>query len=746
MIEEILNTIKQHENYKGQIVKIYELNGVDYKRCEVPSFIDERVRKALERLGIFSLYTHQVEAIEALKNGFNVILTSSTASGKTLAFNIPVLDALYRNKKATALYLYPTKALAQDQLEKLKLFSEFPIGTYDGDTPQDERIYLRNKGRIIIANPDILHVGLLPNHLLFGRFLSNLKFIVIDEAHYYSGVLGSHFAMVMRRLRRILSYYGSFPQFFLSSATLENPEEFSFKLVGEHFKWIKGPALSPFKKLFVIFNPAIVNETLNIRKSTLSEAIWIVETLLNQGKNVIVFEKSRKGVEILSKQLKERIGNTFEISPYRAGYTVTLRREIEKRIKSGQVRCVVSTNALELGIDIGELDATVIVGYPGTLSSLFQQSGRSGRVKESITFFIVSSNPLDQYFTKDPEYLFSNKFESISIDLDNPYIIKPHLACAAYEVPLSPDIDSEYFGNYFGNGVKELESNGTIVKKSEHFFLNSKTSIASQFSLRSTGEEHIRLIDMETGKTIEKMSKKRALEEAFPSAVYLHLTETYVVKKMDLENGVIYLKKEQTDFYTDALAIETIWIEKTIREKQLRHINVYFGEVVVEEVIRGFVKKQFFTDRKIETCPLDLPKIEFKTKAMWFTIEDSIVNKIKSVEDLPGSIHALEHALVGMLPIIVQCDRKDIGGVSHPKHPDTNLTSIFLYDGVEGGIGITEKAFERVEDLLNITFKSISSCPCKEGCPSCIYSPKCGNENKPLSKNGSILLLKEILS
>ena len=744
MVKTVLNNIESNENYKGQIVKVFNIRKENYETFDFPEFVDETIKQKLQNNGIYKLYKHQLDAINLIKDGYNVVITSSTSSGKTLSFNIPILSTLSQDKHSTALYLYPTKALAQDQLLKLRELTDILAGTYDGDTPKDERTQLRNYGRIIVANPDILHVGILPNHFLWGKFLQNLKYVVIDEAHYYSGVLGSQLAMVMRRLRRVLSQYNAYPQFILSSATLENPEEFAFRLVGERFQLVEGPINPPNEKLFVIFNPELINAELNLRKNVLKEAVWVIEALLEQGKRVIVFQKSRHGVELLSRLLKERAGDRFNIVPYRAGYSKELRRNIESDLKNGNIDCIISTNALELGIDIGELDATVIVGYPGTISSLFQQSGRSGRQKESITIFIPSSNPLDQYFTKDPDYIFNSNFESISIDLENPYILKPHLLCAAYEVPILPESDDEYFGGKLKESTDELENEGTLIKKGERFFIDSKTSPAKDISLRSAGEENIKLIDMDSDKLLEKISKDRALEEAFVGAVYMHLSDTYVVKSMDLENKVVYLKKEDSDYYTDSLAIETIWIDKALKEKKIP-IPVYFGEVTVEETIRGFVKKQFFTDKKIGTEPLDLPKITFKTKGLWFTLDDSYTKEVKEKDDFLGAVHAMEHSLVAMMPLIVQCDRNDVGGVSHPKHPDTDLTTIFLYDGIEGGIGITEKAYDRIDELLEAAYRSISTCPCKDGCPACIFSPKCGNENNPLSKSGAIMLLKEVL-
>lgn len=745
MLDKVLLNLKTSENYSGQIVKAFYLQSESYEKFPLPDSLSFALKEKLVKDGINYLYRHQIESFNLLQDGYNVVITSSTASGKTLAFNIPILDTLFRNKNATALYLYPTKALAHDQFEKLEKLVDFTIGTYDGDVARDEKAALRRKSRIIFANPDILHVGILPNHIQWDRFFSNLKYVVIDEAHFYSGVLGSHFAMIMRRLRRVLSNYGSFPQFVISSATLENPEEFSFRLIGERFKLVDGPKNPQAKKLMIIFNPKLIDKELNIRKNIIKEAVWVTKTLLESGNHVIVFEKSRKGVELLYKYLKDEVNDEYAISPYRAGYSKEQRRKIERGVKNGEIKCIIATNALELGIDIGELDATVIVGYPGKLSSLFQQSNRSGRNKDSVTVFITSSNPLDQYFTKDPDYLVNKKFESININLDNPYILKPHLLCAAYEVPIKENLDSDYFGNYLQTYLKELYDSGELVKRNDKYFANSKYSIADKVNIRGVGEENIKLIDLDSNKEIEKMSLQRALEEVFPNAVYMHMGETYVSKKLDVENKVVLLQKEKVDYYTDSLAIENIWVRRVLKHKKETNLDIYFGEVVVNEIIRGFVMKEFFTDKKIGTEPLELPSIDFVTKATWFIIPNEIVNEVKLIDDLLGSIHAMEHSLVSMMPLIVQCDRNDVGGVSHPKHPDTEGTTIFLYDGIEGGIGITEKAYDKMFDLLNAAYKSVSSCPCKDGCPSCIFSPKCGNENKPLSKSGAILLLRKIL-
>ncbi|MGC8721934.1 MAG: DEAD/DEAH box helicase [Caldisericaceae bacterium] len=751
MYNPVIEDLKSDENYHGQFVRIFELPGETYESVALPQFISEHLRTSLKKIGISSLYSHQLEVIEHINKGENVIITTNTSSGKTLAFNIPIVDTLIKNPLSTSLYLYPTKALTQDQLEKFKELkgdSGIETGVYDGDTPREERTHLRKYGRVIFGNPDILHFGILPNHMNWSSFFSHLQFIVIDEAHYYSGVLGSHMSEVIRRLRRVCNYYGAHPQFILASATLNNPEEFAFNLVGERFALISKEASHTNKKTFVLFNPELIEPGMNLRKSAYKEAVWVIKRLMKNNLKSIVFVKSRKGVELLTRMLKNNLDENEKplVSSYRAGYTVDKRREIEKNLKDGSLHTVITTNALELGIDIGSLDATVIVGYPGSISSIMQQSGRSGRKGDSLTVFITSSNPIDQYFAKDPMYIFENHYENLTVNPHNPYIELPHLKCAAYEIPIDPEVDDEYFGQGFREGINLLKSEGYLEKRLNHYFYVSKDAPHPSINLRTEGEEQIDLIDDTTNITLERISRSRAIEEAFPGAVYLHLTDTYIVKELNLLKHFALLTKEDSEYYTDSLAIESIWIEKTLSEKRFHNIDVSYGDVLVQEIVRGFVKKQFETDKKIGTEILELPDIKFHTKALWFTMEQSLFKRVlKEGEDIPGTIHAVEHSMVGIMPLIVVCDRNDLGGVSHPLHPDTGLATIFVYDGIEGGVGLTEKGYEHIEELLTSSLKSIASCPCKDGCPSCIYSPKCGNENSPLSKKGAIILLEDIL-
>lgn len=750
-MREILEKIRKSEHYSGQFARIVHIPAEKIPIEQIPDNINKRIVEFLKSRGIEGLYKHQVETFNAVKNGENVIITTGTSSGKTLAFNIPVLDALLSEKQASALYIYPTKALARDQTDKLHAIvnGAFTLGAYDGDTPQSSRIFLRKNARIIITNPDLLHVGILPYHTNWARFFSRLKFVVVDEAHYYSGILGTHVSEIIRRLRRISNLYDAHPQFILASATLSNPDEFSFKLVGERFVHIDGPQSHQYGKIFALFNPALVDEKTNTRRSYYKEAVWVTKILIDAGKRVIVFSRSRRGVELITKYLKAALPEKKKalVSSYRAGYLKEERKRIERKLKTGELLAVVTTNALELGIDIGDLDATVIVGYPGTISSLFQESGRSGRKKNSLTIFITSPNPLDQYFVKDPDYLFSKKFEAVSVNPENYYILKPHLRCAAYEYPLERHIDSEYFGNSVNPMIDEFVKEDVLEERNGKYYYAVRDYPANSVDIRGSGGQEISLIDEDTDEVLERISFKRALEEAFKGAVYMHLAETYVVKELNLFDKYAILKKSKVNYYTDSLELHKIDVKKVLKQRKVLGTTLYFGEVVVSERVVGFIMKRYGTDAKIGAKELDLPETHFETKAFWFPLSERAEKTvIESGEEIPGTIHATEHLLVAMMPLLVVCDRNDIGGVSHPLHPDLNRPGIFVYDGAEGGVGLAEKGFEVFEELVHSAYKTVATCPCEDGCPSCIYSPKCGNDNKPLSKKGSIILLSEMLN
>jgi len=751
VIEYIINELKKNKQYKGQFVKVFEIQGKSFDTFPVPDSLHTTLRQYLLRRGITSLFSHQLKAIDLIEKGENIIITTGTATGKTLSFNLPVLDYLLKDKKSSALYIYPTKALAHDQLKKIKDIlrdESIKFGAYDGDTNYSERNFLRKNARIILSNPDLLHIGVLPYHTNWSKFFSHLKFVVIDEAHYYRGVLGSHMSEIIRRLRRISHYYGSFPQFILSSATLQNPMEFAFKLIGEKTERIGFSTLPPFKKYFIVFDPALIDKETNLKRSSYKEAVWVMKRFLKSNLRTIAFARSRKGVEMITKYLLNEVNAKEKefISSYRAGYLKETRREIERKLRNGEIRTMVTTNALELGVDIGDLDATLIIGYPGTISSTFQESGRSGRKDTSLTIFIASSNPLDQYFVKDPDYLFRKSFESIAINPENLYILTPHIKCASYEMPIEREVDSGYFGNNLDTVLDNLSDKGFVDKRGRRFYYALRDYPAAKVNIRGSSGQDIELINKETDETIERISVVRATEEAFKGAIYFHLADPYLVEELNLQAKYALLLKTDLNYYTDYLAIHRIEVKGVTKRKKFHLANLYFGDVLVSETTIGFIKKQYGTDRKIGEEALTLPMTNFSTKAFWFTLNPYFERVIKDTgEEVPGTIHAAEHLLVAMMPLVVMCDRNDVGGVSHPLHPDTDKPTVFVYDGAEGGVGLAEKGFERIEELFNAAYKTVSTCPCKSGCPSCIFSPKCGNRNKPLSKKGAITLLGKIL-
>ncbi len=751
MIEYVINELKKNRHYKGQFVKVFEIQGKPFDTFSIPKSLHPSLRRYLSERGITSLFSHQLKAINSIREGKNIIVTTGTATGKTLSFNLPVLDDLLKDRENTALYIYPTKALAHDQLEKIKdmlHYENVKFGAYDGDTRGSERNFLRRNARIIFSNPDLLHLGILPHHSNWSRFFSHLRFVIIDEAHYYRGILGSHVSEIMRRLRRISHYYDSFPQFIMSSATLRNASEFAFKLTGERAEQIGASNFPPFKKYFIIFDPAVVNKEKNLKRSSYKEAVWVMKELMRNNLRTIAFVHSRKGVEMVTRYLLDEVSSDERklISSYRAGYLKTARENIEKKLRNGELKTIIATNALELGVDIGDLDATLIIGYPGTISSIFQQSGRSGRKNTSLTIFVASSNPLDQYFVKDPDYLFKESFESIAIDPQNPYILIPHIKCASYEIPIERNIDSEYFGNGLKPILNELVSKGLIEKRGQKFYYALNDYPASEINIRESSGQSVELIDEETNELLERISMKRATEEAFKGAVYFHLADAYLVHELNLSEKYALLSKTHLNYYTDYLAIHKIKVDKVLKENKFHKLNLYFGDVTVSETTIGFIRKQYGSDKKIGEEPLSLPVMSFPTKAFWFTLDPYFEKVVKDAnKEIPGTIHATEHLLVAMMPLVVMCDRNDVGGVSHPLHPDTNKPTVFVYDGTEGGVGLSEKGFEQIGKLFAAAYKTVSRCPCKSGCPSCIFSPKCGNRNKPLSKKGAIVLLEEIL-
>ena len=702
------------------------------------------------------LYSHQAQAYEAIKNDENVIITTPTASGKTLAFNLPIMETMIEDKDATALYIYPAKALSNDQLhvlENLEKELEIKIDprTYDGDTPRDEKRGIRDKSRIVLTNPYQLHL-ILSWHHQWSRFYKNLKYIVIDESHYYKGVFGSNVAFLIKRLKRIANFYGSYPQFILSSATLANPLELANRLTGEDFTLVDEDASPSGEKDFILYNPFknYRRNKVNMQNapSVHMETENIFLYMMLKGIQTLCFTVSRKTTELIAMwakkdmtQIKGKLAH--RIAAYRAGYQAHERREIEEGLKSGKYLGVTCTNALELGINIGSLDAVIISGYPGTMISTWQQSGRAGRSNQkSLAILIAFENQLDQYFMNNPTFFFDKPHENAIIDLTNPILQEAHLLCAAKELPLKSGEVDKYFG------IDEEILDELVDKKDLHknvrgdYMYPYDDNPALDHSLDQISGQEFKV--MNNGRLLESMERSQVYREAHEGAILINKGDTYVVNNVNLKNGFVNVSQKTVDYHTMVLNKTEINIEKKLSKTKYGNLTIHFGELTVSEDYYKYKKMQF--SKSIGTYPLDLPPLKFKTKGLWFTIpkqvKDTLEDMFSEEEVFAGGLHGAEHALIGLFPLHTMCDRFDIGGLSTNYHEDTQEATIFIYDGYEGGIGICEKAVDVFVDLLKSTLDLLNNCTCKSGCPACIYSPKCGNDNKPLHKNATKYILE----
>jgi DEAD/DEAH box helicase domain-containing protein len=746
--------------YYGQIAHIEHIRPRDARFGELEKPLLPALEECLTSHKLLPLYTHQTEAVNQALQGKNVMVVTSSASGKTLCYNIPVLQTLLTQPDGRALYLFPTKALAQDQLRTLHedfypdLFKVADFATFDGDTPQSDRGEIRKNARIILSNPDMLHVGILPNHQQWSRLLRSLKYVVVDEAHTYRGVFGSHLAGVLRRLRRLCHLYGSEPQFILCSATIANPSELAEDLTGLPFVIVDNDGAPHGGKDFVFWNPPLVDDGKTKRRSANYEAVNLFTELLLQNIRTLTFAHTRRLTEVIYTYTRDKLGAMKQaalakrIKPYRAGYLAEDRRQIEHDLFSGNLLGVVATNALELGIDIGDLEATILTGYPGSIASAWQQAGRSGRGRDqSLSFLVGLDNPLDQYLMRHPEFFFQKNFENALVNPDNPYILRAHLLCAAWEMPLT-EADEAYFGSALVKERDELLARGVLKERRNKWYLSASISYPAQdINIRSTSGENYALIDTSTGSLLETVESGIAFFFIHPGAVYLHQGETYLVTRLDLATHTAYCEPKQTNYYTQDKDITDIHILKTLRSKDTTNVKVYLGEVEVTTTVLGYKRMAQLTNEVLGEETLDLPPQTMQTVALWFDLPERTMAHINNDQlDLAGGLHATEHAAIGILPLFALCDRNDIGGVSTIFHTDTGKAQIFIHDGHPGGVGIAEKGYELIEQLWQVTLDTIKECPCEEGCPSCIQSPKCGNNNQPLDKKAARILLEGLLN
>jgi DEAD/DEAH box helicase domain-containing protein len=728
-------------------------------RIPFPRDLPRALTEPLRANGIDSLYAHQNAALGAALGG-DFIVTSGTASGKSLAFNLAVLEGLANEPKRRALYLYPTKALAQDQARKLSQL-RLPFlrhAIYDGDTPREERPAIRRRSNVVLTNPDMLHLAVLPHHRGWGDFLANLEWVVVDEAHTYRGVFGSHVANVLRRLRRVARLYGSDPKFAMASATIANPGELAERLVGRPFELVGGEGAPNAGRRIAIWNPPVLDEHSQSRRSVLSEGAELLADLVSEGMRTICFLKSRKGIELIqrfaSMRLEERGKGDLakRIAPYRAGYTPRQRREIEARLSSGDLLGVVTTDALELGIDIGELDAAICVTFPGTVASLRQMWGRAGRRSEGLAIYVAGEDALDQFFCRHPEEFLQRPVEAAILDYENERIQTGHVLAAAHEAPLgggasSPGAaDDELLGGRWRERADSLVGAGRLRRTPDGRYMPRDPGFpAGEISLRSASMDSIAVVDARSGEMIGQVEAERAFTTIHPGAIYLHMGLSYEVRELDIEMRRAIVEPFEGDWYTQPKRETNVYIDRIFEQRQAQGCELNRGEVSVSEQVIAYQRKRLADHEVIDLVALDLPETNFATQALWYVLPDRLAGPAAiPSEILLGALHAAEHTQIAVLPLIAMCDRWDIGGLSTNVHFQTGAPTIFIYDGHPGGVGIADRGYELFEQLVEDAARLIDECPCDSGCPSCVQSPKCGNLNDPLHKAGALELLRSM--
>jgi DEAD/DEAH box helicase domain-containing protein len=750
----------------GRIVREAHEGPGSARLVDIPSELHPDVLAGLGRAGIERLYSHQAGALASAWER-TTIVTTGTASGKSLCFNLPTLDALCRDPFARALYLYPTKALAQDQARALATFGltkQVRPAIYDGDTPRDTRGDVRRRANVVLTNPDMLHVGILPHHDSWERLFSHLRIVVVDEAHVYRGVFGSHVANVLRRLLRIAAAYGSDVRVLLASATIANPIELAERLTGlEDIGLIDRDGSPTPRRQIAMWNPPFTDESIGARRSALGEAAELLARLVRDGARSICFMKSRKGVELLARMVTEDLQSTHpelaeRVAPYRAGYTPQQRRALEERLMNGELRAVITTDALELGIDIGELDAAVVVTFPGTVASLRQMWGRAGRRGKGLAVYVAGEDALDQFFCRHPDEFLERPVEAAILDHESPQIHQAHLLCAAYEGPLERGED-EFFGPRWEAHAEALIGAGLLRKRTtasgEEVYVPRRPADypAANVSLRSASPDSFAIVDVSSGELLGQTEAARAHSTVHDGAIYLHQGRSYEVRELDLQHRRALVAPFDGDWYTQPKRETDTTIERLLDRRETLGVTLSFGEVSVTETVLAYQRKRLADHAQVDLVMLDLPQTSFSTQALWFELDAGTLTSLDSdgegtipMDALLGSLHATEHAQIAVLPLIAMCDRWDIGGLSINVHPQTGGPTIFIYDGHPGGIGITRLAYQRFEELCRDAHKLIAECPCKSGCPSCVQSPKCGNLNEPLSKAGARVVLERMLA
>ncbi|MEU6057034.1 DEAD/DEAH box helicase [Streptomyces sp. NPDC047097] len=763
---EVLDRLTAGVNRATRITHTEHLPPRTGRHAVWPDRIRAEVISAIRECGIEHPWAHQAEAAELALDGRSVVIATGTASGKSLAYLAPVLSTLLdgseaaNGRGATALYLSPTKALAADQRRSVRSLAA-PLGNrirpavYDGDTPVEEREWVRQYANYVLTNPDMLHRGILPAHPRWSSFLRSLRYVVVDECHTYRGVFGSHVAQVLRRLRRVCERYGSSPVFLLASATSAEPGASAGRLTGLPVTEVADDASPRGELVFALWEPPLTElegeQGAPVRRTATAETANLLTDLTVQGVRSVAFVRSRRGAELISVIAKERLAEVDRSLPprvaaYRGGYLPEERRALERALHSGELLGLAATTALELGIDVSGLDAVVIAGYPGTRASLWQQAGRAGRAGQgALAVLVARDDPLDTFLVHHPEALFRRPVESTVLDPDNPYVLAPHLCAAAAELPLT-EADLALFGPEATALLPQLESAGLLRRRSSGWYWTRRERAADLADIRGAGGSPVQIVESGTGRLLGTVDEAASHAAVHEGAVHLHMGRSYLVRRLDLKESVALVEEASPPYSTTARDTTAISVLETDTEVPWGAGRLCYGSVEVTNQVVSFLRRRLITGEVLGETRLDLPPRTLRTRAVWWTVtEDQLDAARVNPEQLGGALHAAEHASIGLLPLFATCDRWDIGGVSVPLHPDTLLPTVFVYDGHPGGAGFAERAFHTAREWLTATRDAIASCECEAGCPSCIQSPKCGNGNEPLHKRGAVRLLTELL-
>ncbi len=748
---------------QGRLKHLAVLPARDARTAPWPDWVPGEVREAYGRHGVSQLWQHQAAAADALHAGQHVALSTGTASGKSLAYQVPALSASLAargrrgERGATTLYLAPTKALAHDQYATLRgLGLDVRISTHDGDSPPEQREWTRDHGEYVLTNPDMLHRSLLPGHHRWSDFFGRLAYVVVDEAHHYRGVFGAHVAQVLRRLRRVCAAYGSEPVFVLASATTAEPEVTGQRLTGHDVLAVTGDGSPRGQVAVALWEPPFTSHEgengAPVRRAASSEVADLLADLVAEDVRTLAFVRSRRGVEQVALTTAELLAEVDDslpgrIAAYRGGYLPEERRALEASLRSGELVGLAATNALELGIDISGLDAVLIAGFPGTRAAFWQQVGRAGRgAEDALAVLVARDDPLDTYLVTHPESLLGRPVEATVFDTSNPYVLAPHLCAAAQEFPLT-EADLPLFGDGAGAVLDELTSSGMLRRRPRGWFWTDRRRAADMTDIRSAGGAPVQLVEQDTGRVVGTVNGAAAHSQAHPGAVYVHRGETWIVDSLDLDEHVASMHREDVAYSTSAREVTDISIVTTRESVDWGGCRLHVGEVDVSQQVVSFLVRRQPSGEVVAEEPLDLPERTLRTSAVWWTVPaDLIAESGLAAADLPGAAHAAEHCSIGLLPLFATCDRWDIGGVSTALHADTGQLTVFVHDGHQGGAGFAERGYHSAAPWLRATLDTITSCECASGCPSCIQSPKCGNQNNPLDKAGAVRLLEVLLT